>query len=413
MKRNPRRIIVPFVLVLLVVVGVWYFVVRPAGSVEAAWAAIVNPTAPASGALTASGTVETTEIDIAPEEPGKILEVNVEEGEVVKAGDVLVHLDDTVLTIQRTIAAANLQTAQIALQQLTTPAALAVAQQTVAEDQQTLDNAQSSLNNELYYSTDANSIQNALANLTLANKNLSDAQKLYDNTSGDPNKDARKAAAYQRLYTAQQTDNNAVSNYNWWVGKPNQESIDLKTAQLALAKAKLAEDQTLVGVLTGDAIPDEATGAGIVQLRQAKIAVEVAQANEDLLDTEIGKMTIQAPVESVVMTRNAEPGSVVNAGADLITLGRLDKLTITVYVPENRIGEVVLGEKASVSVDSFPGEVFSSAVNYISDQAEFTPRNVETVSGRENTVFAVKLSLNDTTGKLKPGMPADVIFDPK
>jgi len=413
MKRNPRRIIVPFVLVLLVVVGVWYFVVRPAGSVEAAWAAIVNPTAPASGALTASGTVETTEIDIAPEEPGKILEVNVEEGEVVKAGDVLVHLDDTVLTIQRTIAAANLQTAQIALQQLTTPAALAVAQQTVAEDQQTLDNAQSSLNNELYYSTDANSIQNALANLTLANKNLSDAQKLYDNTSGDPNKDARKAAAYQRLYTAQQTDNNAVSNYNWWVGKPNQESIDLKTAQLALAKAKLAEDQTLVGVLTGDAIPDEATGAGIVQLRQAKIAVEVAQANEDLLDTEIGKMTIQAPVESVVMTRNAEPGSVVNAGADLITLGRLDKLTITVYVPENRIGEVVLGEKASVSVDSFPGEVFSSAVNYISDQAEFTPRNVETVSGRENTVFAVKLSLNDTTGKLKPGMPADVTFDPK
>lgn len=413
MKRNPRRIIVPIVLVLLVVVGVWYFVVRPAGSVEAAWASIVNPTAPASGALTASGTVETTEIDIAPEEPGKILEVNVEEGDVVKAGDVLVHLDDSMLTIQRTIAAANLQTAQIALQQLTTPAALAVAQQTVAQDQQTLDNAQSSLNNELYYSTDANSIQNALANLTLANKNLSDAQKLYDNTSGDPNKDARKAAAYQRLYTAQQTDNNAVSNYNWWVGKPNQESIDLKTAQLALAKAKLAEDQTLVGVLTGDAIPDDATGAGIVQLRQAKIAVQVAQANEDLLDTEIGKMTIQAPVESVVMTRNAEPGSVVNAGADLITLGRLDKLTITVYVPENRIGEVVLGEKASVSVDSFPGEVFGSAVNYISDQAEFTPRNVETVSGRENTVFAVKLSLNDTTGKLKPGMPADVIFDPK
>jgi len=52
-------------------------------------------------------------------------------------------------------------------------------------------------------------------------------------------------------------------------------------------------------------------------------------------------------------------------------------------------------------------------VNYISDQAEFTPRNVETVSGRENTVFAVKLSLKDTSGRLKPGMPADVTFDPK
>lgn len=413
MKRNPRRIIIPIVLVLVVVAAVWYYVVRPAGSVAAAWASIVNPSTASSTALTASGTVETTEINIAPEVPGKILEVNVQEGDVVKPGDVLIHLDDSVLKIQRTIAAANLETARIALQQLTTPAALAVAQQTVAQDQQTLDNAQSSLNNELYYSTNADSIQNAQANMTLANNNLSNVQKIYNNITGDPNTDAPKAAAYQRLYTAQQAYNNAVSNYNWWVGKPNQEQINLKTAQLALAKAKLAEDQTLVGVLTGDPIPDDATGAGIVQLRQAKINLQVAQANVDLLDTQIGKMTIHAPVEGVVMTRNAEPGSVVNAGADLLTLGRLDELTITVYVPEDRIGEVMLGEKTSVSVDSFPGEVFKATASYISDQAEFTPRNVETVSGRKNTVFAVKLTLNDTSGKLKPGMPADVTFDPK
>ena len=413
MKTNPRRIIVPIILVLLVIAAVWYYVVRPAGSISAAWASIVNPSAASSTTLTASGTVETTEISIAPEVPGKILEVNVQEGDVVKPGDVLIHLDDTVLKIQRTIAAANLETAKIALQQLTTPAALAVAQQTVAQDQQTLDNAQYSLNNELYYSTNADAIQNAQANLTLADKNLSAVQKMYNNISGDPNKDAQKAAAYQRLYTAQQTYNNAVNNYDWWAGKPNQEQIDLKTAQLALAKAKLAEDQTLVGILTGDPIPDDATGAGIVQLRQAKINVQVAQANVDLLDAQIGKMTIASPVQGVVMTRNAEPGSVVNAGADLLTLGRLDELTITVYVPEDRIGEVMLGEKASVNVDSFPGVKFMSTVSYISDQAEFTPRNVETVSGRKNTVFAVKLTLDDTSGKLKPGMPADVTFDPK
>jgi len=64
-------------------------------------------------------------------------------------------------------------------------------------------------------------------------------------------------------------------------------------------------------------------------------------------------------------------------------------------------------------VDSFPGVVFKAVVSYISDQAEFTPRNVETVSGRKNTVFAVKLSLSDTSGKLKPGMPADVVFNAK
>jgi HlyD family secretion protein len=362
---------------------------------------------PATGGVTASGfVVVDQQASMAFKLEGNVKLVQVKTGDQVQAGQVLVQLDDTDQQIQ-------LAQATLALNELTSAAAIAVAQQTVAQDQQTLDNAQSSLNNQLYYTTDANAIQNALSNLVLANSTLSNVQKYYDNISGDPNTDAQKAAAYQRLYTAQQADTTAINNYNWWAGKPNQEEIDLKTAQLALAKAKLAEDQTLVGVLTGDPIPEDATGAGIVALRQADLAVQVAQANVDLLNTQIGKMTIQAPVPGVVMTRNAEPGSVVNAGAVLLTLGRLDELTITVYVPEDRIGEVLLGEKAQVSVDSFPGVIFNGAVDYISDQAEFTPRNVETVAGRETTVFAVKLSLNDTSGRLKPGMPADVTFDPK
>ena len=413
MIRNPRRAIVPIVLLLAAVSGVWYFVVRPAGSVQAAWTSIVNPSAPDTGLLTASGTVATTTIDLAPEQPGKILDVKVREGDDVKAGDELIHLDDSVLKIQREIAAANLESAQIALQQLTSPAALAVAQQTVAQDQQALDNAQASLNNQLYYSTNDGAIKNALASLTLANDNLDKIKSLYDKTPGDPEKDAMKAAVYQKLYAARQAADKAKYNYNWWTGKPNQEQIDLKTAQLALAKAKLAEDQVLMNVLMGEPIPDNATGAGIMQLQKAQLAVQVAQSNLDLLDTQIGKMRINSPVDAVVMTRSAEPGSVVNAGAALLTLGRLDDLTITVYVPEDRIGQVLLGEKAKVNVDSFPGEAFGATVTYISDQAEFTPRNVETVSGRKNTVFAVKLKLDDASGRLKPGMPADITFESK
>jgi HlyD family secretion protein len=399
---NPnRRIIAPIVLAVAAVAFlVWYFLLRPSENA-------------AAGDLTASGTVETTEISIAPEVPGKILEVNVQEGDVVKTGDVLFHLDDTTLKIQRTIAAANLETAEIALQQMTSPAALAAAQKLVAQDQQDLDNAQSNLNNQIYYSKNQDAIQNAQASLTLADNNLSSARKAYDNTPGDPNEDARKALAYQRLYAAQQSYDSALYTYNWWTGKPNQEQIDLKTAQVALTKAKLAEDQTLVAVLSGDPIPEDATGTGIVQLRQARLNVQIAQANLDLLDAQIGKMTVASSVDGVVMTRNAEPGNVVNAGAVLLTLGRLDKLTITVYVPEDRLGEVMLGQTAKVTVDSFPDVIFAATVSYISDQAEFTPRNVQTVSGRKNTVFAVKLNLNDTSGKLKPGMPADVTFVPK
>jgi HlyD family secretion protein len=410
MKRNPRRIIAPIILLILVAVGIWYFVVRPAGSVAAAWQQLVNPSAPATGPLVASGRVETTEIDLAPEAPGKITSVDVQEGDLVQPGQELVQLDASTLQIQRSIAAANLQQAQNALQQLTSPTALALAQQAVAQDQKTLYNAQISLNNQLYYTTNEGAIKNALASLTVAQDNLDAARKLYNHTPGDATKDSAKAAAYQRLYAAQQAVDRAQTIYDGWVGKPGQQDVDLKSAQLALAKAKLREDQDFMNVLMGDPIPDDATGDGIMQLRGAQTAVDIAQGNLDLLDNQISKMTISSPVEAVVMTRNAEPGSVVNAGAALLALGRLDELTITVYVPEDRIGEVKLGELAQVSVDSFPEEFFDATVTYISDQAEFTPRNVETVAGRKNTVFAVKLRLADTSGRLKPGMPADVTF---
>jgi HlyD family secretion protein len=91
-------------------------------------------------------------------------------------------------------------------------------------------------------------------------------------------------------------------------------------------------------------------------------------------------------------------------------MANLNELTITVYVPEDRYGEIHLGQTVDVTVDSFPGETFTAAVSSIADQAEFTPRNVQTVSGRSATVYAVKLKVNDPTGKLKIGMPADVVF---
>jgi multidrug resistance efflux pump len=106
-----------------------------------------------------------------------------------------------------------------------------------------------------------------------------------------------------------------------------------------------------------------------------------------------------------------EAGEVVAPGAPLLTLGRLDDLTITVYIPEDRYGNIRLGQTARVSVDSFPGQEFSATVARIANQAEFTPRNVQTQEGRRTTVFAVELIVDDPESRLKPGMPADVAFD--
>jgi HlyD family secretion protein len=100
----------------------------------------------------------------------------------------------------------------------------------------------------------------------------------------------------------------------------------------------------------------------------------------------------------------------VKPGTSAVTIGLLDELTLTVYVPEDRYGKVSLGDEVAVTVDSFPDEAFSATVLRIADQAEYTPRNVQTAEGRRSTVFAVELSVNDPAGKLKPGMPADVTF---
>ena len=115
-------------------------------------------------------------------------------------------------------------------------------------------------------------------------------------------------------------------------------------------------------------------------------------------------------MDGSILTRNVEPGEFVQPGAVTFAMADLEDMTITVYVPEDRYGQISLGQQAHVTVDSFPDETFPAEVIHIADQAEFTPRNVQTVEGRSSTVFAIKLKVTDSEGKLKIGMPADVVF---
>ena len=166
---------------------------------------------------------------------------------------------------------------------------------------------------------------------------------------------------------------------------------------------------------TGDQSTAVTAAQGVVDQAQAAVeqaqkAVQQAQANLDLLDAQIAKLTTYAPKAGAVLTRNVEPGEFVQPGAVAFALADLNDMSITVYVPEDRYGQISLGQQAQVTVDSFPGETFSAEVIHIADQAEFTPRNVQTVEGRSSTVYAVKLKVTDSEGKLKIGMPADVTF---
>ncbi|MBM4423386.1 MAG: HlyD family efflux transporter periplasmic adaptor subunit [Chloroflexi bacterium] len=172
--------------------------------------------------------------------------------------------------------------------------------------------------------------------------------------------------------------------------------------KLAAAQARLAAAETALIAAKAAASDD--------RLETAKAQVELAQAALGVLDVQIAKLTLLAPADGIVLSRAVEPGEVILPGAILLVVADLSRLTITVYVPEDRYGAISLGQTATVTVDSFPDETFTATVAHIADQAEFTPRNVQTTEGRKTTVFAIDLSIDNPEGKLKPGMPADVKF---
>ena len=136
-----------------------------------------------------------------------------------------------------------------------------------------------------------------------------------------------------------------------------------------------------------------------------------AQANLDLLDTQIEKLTIYAPMDGVILARNVDPGEFVQPGAAAITMADLSELTITVYVPEDRYGEIHLGQNVDVTVDSFPWRRPLQPQFHIFPIRPSSHRAMcKLLQGRSATVYAVKLKVSDPDGKLKLGMPADVVF---
>lgn len=183
-----------------------------------------------------------------------------------------------------------------------------------------------------------------------------------------------------------------------------QEQLDAAQAQVDAAQAQVDAAQAQV-----DAAQSRVDAAQF-QSDAAQAQVDAAQAALDTLDVQIGKLTITSPVDGMVLTRSIQPGEVALPSATLLVLGLVDDKTITVYVPEDRYGEISVGQEASVSVDSFPGVTFKAVVSNIAGQAEFTPRNVQTVESRKNTVFAIQLQFVEPDDRLKPGMPADVVF---
>jgi len=156
------------------------------------------------------------------------------------------------------------------------------------------------------------------------------------------------------------------------------------------------------------------------QMDSAKAAYDVAvsqlqlsRASLKTAEVRFKDAVIYAPLNGVVIRKNVEEGETVGAGTAVFTIGDLENPWIKVYVKEDKLGLVKLGQKAEIRVDTYPLKSYEGTVTYISSEAEFTPKNVQTQEERVKLVFGVKVSVKNQNDELKPGMPADVKILPK
>jgi len=399
-----------------------------------------------NGALSASGSIEATTVNVSPELSGKVAEVLVDEGQAISAGDPLFKLDGSLLTAQHDVAATAVESAKSALASAQTNYDLALqnalAKQQASQASDWRFSAPDEFNQPAWYFSQGEQIpaaqaevgasgtalKEASANLTRVITDLDNADFLAAETrlanaraaflvadtvktnadfaaeGGGLQKaaDASYNAALDELRAAQNAYNALLSS------RSAREVQDARGAVVVAQQRYDAAQSRLLSMQTGSDSP--AVVMASKALDQAKTAVAQAEANLALLGTQMSMLTVAAPLDGVILTRNVEPGEFVQPGATAFVMGQLSDLTITVYVPENRYGEISVGKEATVTADSFPDMTFSASVIKIADQAEFTPRNVQTVEGRSGTVYAIRLKVMDPDGKLKIGMPADVTF---
>ncbi|MBN8579767.1 MAG: efflux RND transporter periplasmic adaptor subunit [Anaerolineae bacterium] len=399
-----------------------------------------------NGSLTASGTIEATIVNVAPETAGKVTDVRADEGESVTKGQPLLTLDASLLTAQQAVASAAVDSATAALAAAQTKydqtldAALSAQATQRSKDWQV--DAPSEFDQPNWYIEQDQQIEAAQTELDAAQADIDDANANLDKVITDLKNsdylqaeqdlaDARAAfiiaeqvkdqaadasdsgglnEAAQDYYDEALTNlDDAEEAYNDLMNSDEASDIEYARGKVLVAQQRYdAAYARLLTLQTGEQSPAVITAGK--ELDRAKSALAQAEASLALIDTQIAKLEVHAPMDGVILTRNVEPGEFVQPGAAALTIGNLSDLTITVYVPENRYGEISLGQTVEVTVDSFPGITFTATVIQIANKAEFTPRNVQTVEGRSATMFAIKLSVQDAEGRLKPGMPADVAF---
>ncbi len=187
-------------------------------------------------------------------------------------------------------------------------------------------------------------------------------------------------------------------------GAVSQQALDKATTTRDVAEASLDQAQQSLALVRA--------GPRTEVIHAQRAMVGQAQANLARAQATLDNAVIRAPFSGLVTVRHREPGETVSPGAPVLTLLDPDDRWVRIYVREDEVGRVHLGQKATITSDTYPDRTYEGAVIYIGSQAEFTPRNVQTQEERIKLVYPVKVRITGDPGfELKPGIPADVTLE--
>ena len=352
--------------------------------------------------IVVSGNIELNEVNIAFKTAGRLIERTVDEGDPVKKGQIIARLDRDQLMAQRAAQVAAIQSAESQLAQAQT--AVQWQKETLSAD---IETRQADLaSNEARLSELKNgarpqekldaqaAVDAAQAELQRAQRDWDRAQKLYKD---DDISTAQFDQYRSRWESATAALNSAKERQALVLAGPRVEQVNAAAGQVQRARGalKTAEANSLES-----------------KRREQEIAarrsdIERAKATLALIDSQLADTVAVSPVDGVVLVKSADVGEVLAPGTTIVTVGDIEHPWLRGYINETDLGKVKLGSPVKVTTDSYKGKTYNGKVTFISSEAEFTPKQIQTQQERVKLVYRVKIELDNSSRELKSNMPAD------
>ena len=348
-----------------------------------------------TGVVLVNGRIEGTEVAVGSKLPGRIAEVLDYEGQEVKAGDLLVRLESSDVDAGLDQAKASVAQARNNFEN---------SKEAVFRCEKELSKAQIGValvkeRTDLRIKQAATAVEEAVAAVDQARAMRDKVQVEFEHANSLQQQNAASDLEFsfaKNTFTAQQAG--------------------LRMAELRLDQAK---DALAIAKTNKSEIRMREDDLAVVEsaLRQAKIGVNIAaaqlqaaEASERIMQIQVEDTKIVAPCDGIIVTRVAEPGEVIAAGSTMMVIIDFDQLYLKGFVANDQYSQVKLNDEARIYLDSYKDKIFDASVSRINQQAEFTPKTVDTPQQRVKLVFGLELRVDNASRLFKPGMPADAVI---